>query len=134
IPVDHVTRQAYALSLRGTRALGVFHLTNPAPPSTGELLTALTANCAAPVPEFVADVTALDREDRLLDMALGIYRPFLVNAQRFSRHRIDAVLAVDHDTFEWTPDADTLRALFLPFAGLPGQRRPFTARPAIATP
>ena len=120
VPIDQVVRQAYALSRLGPAADGVFHLTNPTPPTTGDLLRALTANCHAPEPEFTTDATTLTPADLRLDMALGVYRPFLNNPQDFSRDRIDAALTTP-DAFTWTLDQATLQALFRPFAHTPSR-------------
>ncbi|GAQ55190.1 SDR family oxidoreductase [Streptomyces acidiscabies] len=103
VPVDHVVAEAHELSTQG--ATGIHHLTNPTPPSTGALLTALFANCQAQPPTY----TPVDM-DPLLDLALGVYVPFLNNPQHFTR---------THPGTPWTPDHETLRAMFRPFAVRP---------------
>ncbi|QNP71512.1 SDR family oxidoreductase [Streptomyces roseirectus] len=102
IPINHVVREAHALSL--SHATGIHHLTNPAPPTTGDLLTALLANCGSPPPLYTP------HPDPLLHLALGVYVPFLNNPQRFLRSRTDIATP-------WTPDQGVLRAMFGGFAG-----------------
>ncbi|MDN3020983.1 SDR family oxidoreductase [Streptomyces sp. S.PB5] len=119
VPVDHVVRQAHALSTRATAALGIFHLTNPTPPTTGDVVRAQVANTGALAPHFVTDPDELTWEDRQLAAAIGVYQPFLNNPQHFDRGRTDAALPTRPGSFDWSPDTDTLRALFRPFAGRP---------------
>ncbi|WP_416970204.1 SDR family oxidoreductase [Streptomyces sp. 4F14] len=102
IPIDHVVGEAHALSTQATT--GIHHLTNPTPPSTGALLTALLTNCGAPPPTY----TTAQAADPLLRLSLGVYTPFLNNPQHFTR--------THHPGTPWTPTAETLRAMFRPFA------------------
>ncbi|KPI15369.1 Male sterility domain-containing protein [Actinobacteria bacterium OK074] len=131
VPIDHVTRQAHAISARGTSTPGIFHLTNPTPPTTGDLVRALITNTGAPPPQFVPDPDELNWEDRQLEAALGVYRPFLNNPQHFDRTRTDTALSAlppspggtTPDAFAWSPDETTMRALFQPFAAAPRRSR-----------
>ncbi|MFM9611487.1 SDR family oxidoreductase [Streptomyces niveiscabiei] len=101
VPVDHVVAEAHELSDLGTT--GIHHLTNPTPPPTGALLTALFTNCQAPPPTYTSG-------DPLLNMALAPYLPYLNNPQHFTRTRPGT---------PWTPDHETLRAMFRPFVVRP---------------
>jgi len=100
VPIDHVVGEAHELSVAGET--GIFHLTNPTPPTTDALLTALLANCGAPPPTYT------HTPDPVLRLALGVYGPFLNNPQHFARTRPGTA---------WTPDQGTLRAMFRPFSG-----------------
>lgn len=123
VPIDHVVRQAVALSDRGDTATGVFHLTNPTPPTTGDLLRALVANAGGPEPLLVPTEVPTDAladeeftwRDRQLEAALGVYVPYLNNPQHFDRTRVEAALDGAAE-FAWSPDHATLRALFRPYA------------------
>ncbi|HEY8985564.1 MAG TPA: SDR family oxidoreductase [Streptomyces sp.] len=99
VPIDHVVAEAHELSTAGET--GIFHLTNPTPPTTDALLTALLANCGVPPASYT------HTPDPVLRMTLGVYGPFLNNPQHFARTRPGV---------PWMPDQGTLRAMFRPWA------------------
>lgn len=108
VPVDHVARDAVGVSLHGPRE-GVFHLTNPTPPTTGDVLGAFAANCGMPELEFTQDPGLLDEKDLLLQRMVGVYNPYINQAQSFDRSRTDMAAPGGE---VWDPDMETLRKLF----------------------
>lgn len=89
VPVDHVVQDAVEISLNGP-ADGIFHLTNPHPPTNGQVIRAVAANCGMAVPEFTRDPGHMDRHDMLLHRLIGTYAPYLNVRQRFDRSRTDS--------------------------------------------
>ncbi|MFD5554701.1 SDR family oxidoreductase [Streptomyces sp. NPDC127068] len=118
VPIDHVVREAVDISQRPS-ASGVFHLTNPTPPSTGDFIRACVANAGGAEPRFVQDSGWLSPRDRVLHDMLSVYHAHINNCQHFDRTRCDAAV-VDPSVAAWHLAPETLRGLFRPFA----QRRP----------
>ncbi|MDF2265148.1 SDR family oxidoreductase [Streptomyces coacervatus] len=95
VPVDHVVRQAVEISLRGP-AHGVFHLTNPNPPTAGAMLRTMFGELRLPEPQLTTEPTDLSAADRRLDDLLAFYTPYLLTHPHFDRTRTDAVLTAPH--------------------------------------
>ncbi|MEV4744298.1 SDR family oxidoreductase [Streptomyces sp. NPDC049555] len=112
VPVDHVAREAAEIGR--ARGAGVFHLTNAAPPTTGEVLRALAAN-AGTTAAFVTGEEDLTEAERHLHRLLRAYVPYATTAQRFRRDRTDAVVA-DPARAAHPLGHDELRARFRPWA------------------
>lgn len=90
VPVDRVVREAVRV---GTTpgARGVFHLTNPAPPSVGDVLGALVDNAGGPPVVCVESFESLSEADRRLHRKLGVFSAYVNNGQYFERTRTDSV-------------------------------------------
>lgn len=91
VPVDHVAQEAVALSLRDA-APGIYHLTNPTPPTTGRTVEICFRSVGLPAPAFVGSLDGLGSLDRKLQQSIDFYNSYLVNPKRFDRSTTDGVL------------------------------------------
>ncbi|RAJ31282.1 thioester reductase-like protein [Kitasatospora sp. SolWspMP-SS2h] len=96
VPIDRVACEAVDIALR-EHTRGIFHLTDPRPPSAGDFLRACFANAGAPDPEFVQDPVRLDARDRILNTMLAVYTPYLTHRQDFDRRRTEAAIPRPRD-------------------------------------
>ncbi|RAJ31783.1 male sterility protein [Kitasatospora sp. SolWspMP-SS2h] len=91
VPIDRVAAEAADIALRAGSE-GIYHLTDPTPPSVQDFLNACFTNAAAPPPTCVQDTGALDDRDRILHTMLAPYTPYLTVRQDFDRHRTDSAV------------------------------------------
>ncbi|WP_329011990.1 SDR family oxidoreductase [Streptomyces sp. NBC_00690] len=132
VPVDHVVREALEISRSGPPH-GIFHLTNPTPPTVGDFVRACFWNAGGMEPEFVRDQDALGPDDRLLHEMLSVFLPYLRTTPAFGRERTDAALRAPAAA-GWLPDPAALRRMFLPFAARPAPRSHRPDRPVEESP
>lgn len=91
IPVDAVAAQAVHIGLR-PETRGIYHLTQPNPPTVGETITAIATGLGYQAPEFVGDDVPLEYIDKQFDKGLEFYSSYIRGFRRFDRSRTDAAL------------------------------------------
>jgi nucleoside-diphosphate-sugar epimerase len=93
IPVDFVARNAVRISASASEA-SVFHLTNSAPPTVGELLRQLFRILRMKEPRFVTSADDLTSIDAVLNRRLKFYRSYMASPKVFDRTHTDAACGV----------------------------------------
>jgi thioester reductase-like protein len=91
IPVDAVAAQAVHIGL-GETASGIYHLTQPNPPTVGETITAVATRLGYQAPDFVVDGTPLEWLDQQFDKGLDFYSSYIRGCRVFDRSRTDSAL------------------------------------------
>lgn len=91
IPVDIVARQMVRIS-RSNADAKVYHITNPAPPTFGEVACVMFRELDLKPPVFARDTNRFTWLDRKLDEALGFYRFYFRGDRYFERRNTDAVI------------------------------------------
>ena len=91
VAVDHVAFEAAALSLANAPE-GIYHLTNPTPPSVGETLDACFDAAGLRRPHYVPQGTELGSIDRKLQRSVDFYNSYIVREKSFDRSKVHAVL------------------------------------------
>lgn len=94
VTVDEVAREAVLLAVRDAPA-GIYHLTNPTPPTVGEALRATFDVARLPHPILVTDTSSMTTLDRKLAERVDFYRSYLINPKVFCRASVAAVLGDD---------------------------------------
>jgi thioester reductase-like protein len=93
ICVDVVAREAVAIALR-EHSEGVYHVTNPDPPSVGAAVRTSFEIAGLCAPIFVDRHDELTWLDEQFDRRLDFYGSYLVGHKEFERVRSDAALGV----------------------------------------
>ena len=91
VTVDHVAFEAAALSLAGAPE-GIYHLTNPTPPSVGEAINTCFEIAGLRRPQLVPQGTELGSIDRKLQRSVDFYNSYIVREKHFDRSRVHEVL------------------------------------------
>lgn len=128
VAVDAVAAQAAFIG-RQPGAMGIYHLTEPAPPTIGEAILAVAQAVGLPPPEFVAEDAELDWLDEQLDQRLDFYGSYVRGRKLFDRSRADAALGARGDLRRPAAPPAELAAWYLP--RLEAERR--ARRAAAAT-
>jgi nucleoside-diphosphate-sugar epimerase len=116
IPVDVVARQMVRIS-RSAAGAKVYHITNPAPPSAGEVAGAIFQELDLKLPVFVRDTNRFTWLDRKLDEALGFYRSYFRSNKHFDRRNSDAALGHENEP-GYRMDPCTLSSYIRWYAGV----------------
>jgi len=112
VPVDAVAEQAAHIGLQ-SGAEGIYHLTEPSPPSIGEAILAVTRALGLADPEFVAPDAPLEWLDEQLDKRLVFYSSYIRGHKVFERSRTDAALEGYRGPAQSVPSVDRLVAWYL---------------------
>jgi thioester reductase-like protein len=91
VPVDHVAKEAVALSWLDAPT-GIYHLTNPAPPTIGALLDVCFDVSGMRRPVCVGEGEELGSIDRKLQTGIDFYNSYIVRPKVFDRTRTNRVL------------------------------------------
>lgn len=91
VSVDAVAAEAVGLSLVDA-APGIYHLTNPTPPTTGLTMRCAFESVGLPAPALVRDFETHTALDRKLQQGVDFYNAYLVAPKRFDRSATDAAL------------------------------------------
>lgn len=91
VPVDHVVSDAVGLALADAPA-GVYHLTNPNPPSIGRSLSTIFELVDMLPPILTSTTDGFTATEHRFRQRLEFYNSYLVNAKRFDRSTVRAVL------------------------------------------
>lgn len=91
VPVDHVAQEAAALSRLDAPA-GIYHLTNPTPPTIGLAIETTFRVAGLRPPELVGPGVELGALDRKLQQGVDFYNSYLVHPKVFDRSGTDSVL------------------------------------------
>jgi nucleoside-diphosphate-sugar epimerase len=90
IPIDRVVREAVRIAC--SDAYGVFHLTHPTPPRTGDLIGTVFREIGLPEPVLVGNSESMGWLDEQLNRRLDFYNSYVVGTKHFDRARCDAVV------------------------------------------
>ena len=91
IPVDAVAAQTVHIGL-DPKSHGIYHLTQPEPPTVGEAIRTIALQAGFPEPEFVENTTPLEWLDQQFDKRLDFYSGYIRTRRIFDRSRTDAAL------------------------------------------
>ncbi len=91
IPVDSVAAQAVHIGTSDS-ASGIYHLTQHAPPTVGDSLTAIATELGFQEPEYVSGDTELEWLDQQFDKGLDFYSSYIRSERVFDRSRTDRAL------------------------------------------
>jgi nucleoside-diphosphate-sugar epimerase len=91
VPVDHVAQEAVALSALDAPP-GIYHLTNPCPPTTVEVLNVCFDVVGMQRPVCVGEGEPLGSIDLKLQAGTDFYKSYLVRPKQFDRTHTDRVL------------------------------------------
>jgi nucleoside-diphosphate-sugar epimerase len=104
VTIDRVVEEAVAIGT-SPDARGVFHLTDPAPPTIGEVLRAAVANAGGSPPVFISFPGELSAQDMILHHRLRLFGPYVNNCQHFRRDRTDAVVGPRSESTDWSQES-----------------------------
>ena len=91
VPIDSVVEDAVGLSNAGA-APGYYHLTNPTPPRIADAVVACFELSGLAAPTLVSNRDEMSDVDLKLQQRIDFYSSYLINAKRFDRSSVEAVL------------------------------------------
>jgi nucleoside-diphosphate-sugar epimerase len=113
IPVDRVAHEVVAIGL-AEAARGIYHITNPSPPTVGHAIRVVANAVGLAEPEFVGPDDPLEWLDNEFDKRLDFYRSYIQGALSFDRARTDAALSHTTAPSMELPPVRELVAWYLP--------------------
>lgn len=91
VPVDQVVADAVGLALADAPT-GIYHLTNPTPPTVGQALNAIFDLVGMPSPILTSSTDGFTVVEQRFAQRLDFYSSYLVNAKQFDRDSVRSVL------------------------------------------